>query len=131
MDAIPDNSRLHRHPGLAVKAIPGKGRGLVTGEAIGRSTLLEIAPVIPMTSEDGGIQSSVLFDYPFAWDDPPYIEAIALGAISMANHSAAPNARFETDIPAGLIRLYAARDIAAGEEITIDYAIPLWFEEHG
>lgn len=120
---------LSRHPALRVADVSGKGRGLVAGEEIGEDELLEVAPVIRMTFEDGAIKDSVLFNYPFAWDEPPYIEAIALGAISMCNHSRIPNARFEAEIGSQTIRLFARRRIRPGEEITIDYGIPLWFEE--
>ena len=116
-----------RHAALRVAPIPGKGRGLVTADALKSGELLEVAPVIPMTPADGTARTSILFDYPFAWDVAPYVEAIALGAISMANHSRSPNAWFEPDLPNQVIRLFALRDIASGEEITIDYGIELWF----
>lgn len=121
---------LQRHAALRIAEFDGKGRGLLAAAPIAAGVLLDVAPVIPMTPADASAPGTVLYDYPFRWDDPPYVEAIALGAISMANHSADANARFETDIPLRVVRLFAARDIAAGEEITIDYAIPLWFEEH-
>lgn len=50
--------------------------------------------------------------------------------MSLLNHSDDPNAWFEPDFPRRVIRLYADRHIAGGEEITIDYGIPLWFEAH-
>jgi SET domain-containing protein len=40
-------------------------------------------------------------------------------ALRFANHSCAPNARFQ--IRQGRVEFYALRDIAAGEEITVDY----------
>lgn len=119
---------LPRHTALSIAAIDGKGRGVVAIEPILAGELLEIAPVIPLRPTDSPPRTSVLFDYPFLWDDPPYIEAIALGIISMINHSDSPNAHFETDIPRRIIRLTALRDIAAGEEICFDYGIPLWFQ---
>ncbi len=117
-----------RHEALGVAEIPGKGRGLVACAELVRGQLLEVAPVIPMTFSDGTERSSVLFNYPFAWEAEPYVEAIALGAISMCNHSATANAWFEPDLANKVIRLFAARRIAAGEEITIDYGPDLWFE---
>lgn len=122
--------KLQRHDALRIAELDGKGRGLIAAAPIVAGVLLDVAPVIPMTADDASAPGTILYDYPFRWDDPPYVEAIALGAVSMANHAADANARFETDIPAKVVRLYALRDIAAGEEITIDYAIPLWFEEH-
>lgn len=120
---------LRRHPALHVADFGEKGRGLIATGAIAAGEILDVAPVIPMRPEDAAARGTILYDYPFLWDDPPFAEAIALGAISMANHAPEPNARFETDIAARLVRLHALRDIAAGEEVTIDYGIPLWFDE--
>jgi len=119
---------LPRHPALRVADFPGRGRGLVAGAPIRKGELLEIAPVIPLRREDLGAREKGIFSYPFDWPEPPYAEAIALGLVSLLNHSSAPNADFETDIPSRLIRCFALADIAAGAEITIDYGIPLWFE---
>ena len=117
-----------RHDALRLADIDGKGRGVVAIEPILSGALIEIAPVLPLTTESQPLPGQILFDYPFLWDDPPYIEAIALGLISMINHSDEPNAQFETDIANKIIRLTASRDIAAGEEVTFDYGIPLWFD---
>lgn len=119
---------LPRHSALRLTEIDGKGRGVVALEPIQSGALLEIAPVIPLAAASQPPRTSVLYDYPFLWDDPPYIEAIALGLISMINHSDTPNAQFETDIPNRVVRLTALRDIAAGEEVTFDYGIELWFD---
>jgi hypothetical protein len=117
-----------RHPALRVADFPGKGRGLVAGAAIPSGALLEAAPVLPLRREELGNRADGIFSYPFDWPDPPYAEAVALGMISLINHSDAPNADFELDIPNRAIRLFATADIAEGDEITIDYGIPLWFE---
>jgi len=119
---------LPRHPDLRIAAVAGKGRGVVAAGPIAAGTLLEVAPVIPLAAPDQPPRGSVVYDYPFLWDDPPFIEAIALGMISMVNHSERPNAAFETDIPNRVVRLSALTDIAAGEEVTFDYGIPLWFD---
>ncbi len=90
---------------------------------------VEAAPVIPLRRDELGPRAHGIFSYPFDWPDPPYVEAIALGLISLINHGLPANADWELDIPARTIRLSATRDIAAGEEITIDYGIALWFEK--
>jgi SET domain-containing protein len=71
---------------------------------------------------------SLLYGFAFHWPDPPYVEAMVLGAVSLVNHADDPNAWFEPSIEEQVLRLWAGRDIAAGEEITIAYGIPLWFE---
>lgn len=121
MSALP--LEMPRHPALGVAEVPGKGRGLIAGVTLTRGDLLEVAPVIPLAVPDGRRWHPVLCDYPFAWDEPPFTEAIALGAISMANHDRNANAWFDPDLPNRVIRLFAARRIGAGEEITIDYGI--------
>ncbi len=117
-----------RHPGLRIVEFAGKGRGLVAGTWLQAGELLEVAPVIPMLPQELGQRADGIYSYPFAWPDPPFVEAIALGVISLLNHSDAPNADFDLDIPNRAIRLFAKRDIAPGEELSIDYGIPLWFE---
>jgi SET domain-containing protein len=65
--------------------------------------------------------------YPFAWKDG--VSAIALGLTSLANHSREnPTCYTERDYANLLLRFVAKRDIEAGEEITYDYKVPLWFE---
>jgi SET domain-containing protein len=125
MEAFP------RHPALRIADLAGKGRGLVGAGPIARGELLEAAPVIPLRRDELGARARGIFSYPFDWPEPPFAEAIALGLVSLINHSTAANADWELDIPKRAIRLFATRDIAAGEEITIDYGIPLWFEPAG
>lgn len=117
-----------RHGALRVADLGAKGRGVIATGAIADGELLEVAPVIPLKPGDQPAKGTILYDYPFLWDDPPYVEAIALGVVSMINHSGEPNAWFEVDIPNKLVRVHAIRAIAAGEEVTFDYRIPLWFD---
>lgn len=126
----PELLAFQRHPALRVADFAGKGRGLVAAASVRAGELLEAAPVIPLRGDELGPRTHGIFSYPFDWPDPPYVEAVALGLISLINHGLPANADWELDIPARTIRLLAARDIAAGEEITIDYGIALWFEEH-
>jgi SET domain-containing protein len=59
--------------------------------------------------------------------------AVALGYGSLYNHSYTPNARYDDESPQ--IKIFTAiREIAAGEEITINYngepsdESPVWFK---
>ena len=47
--------------------------------------------------------------------------------MQFANHSDTPNARFTRNVKALSMTFTALRDIKAGEEITIDYGIPVWW----
>ncbi len=109
--------------------LPGKGRGVVATRRIRKGTLIEAAPVIRLTKRDRPQRSSVLSHYPFAWNDPPYVEAFALGYAGLLNHSKDPNCWLEVDVKAQVIRIWADATIAAGTELTYDYGVDVWFEE--
>lgn len=119
---------LPRHPGIRVADIANRGRGVVAIEPIGKGALIEASPVVRLLPDASPPKSSPLFDYVFAWDEPPFAEAVAFGVVSLVNHAAPANATLACDIAGQTLRLLAAADIEAGEEITIDYGIPLWFE---
>ena len=120
---------LPRHAGIRVAEIPNRGRGVVAIEPIRHGELIEASPVVRLLPDATPPKTSPLYDYCFAWDEPPFVEAIAFGVPSLVNHSAAPNATIDCDLDTQSIRLLAARDIEAGEEITFDYGVPLWFAE--
>jgi hypothetical protein len=119
---------LPRHPAIGVAVLPGRGRGVVALEAIRRGELLEANPVLPLPPGQSPAPGTALFDYPFAWDEPGYGEAIVLGLASLINHSASPNATLRRDYADRVLRVVALTDIPAGAEITYDYDCPLWFE---
>lgn len=119
---------LPRHPGIRATKIEGRGRGVVAIEPIRKGELIEASPVVRLLPDASPPKSSPLFDYVFAWDEPPFAEAIAFGIVSLVNHATPANATLACDIPGQTLRLLAATDIEAGEEVTIDYGIPLWFE---
>jgi SET domain-containing protein len=53
--------------------------------------------------------------------------AVVLGFASLVNHSADPNCTFVRYIEARALDVIALRDIEAGEELTFDYEMTLWF----
>ena len=117
---------------IAYKNIPGKGRGVVATENIAAGELVERSPVIPLAHADS--EKPGLSDYAFAWgEDVPGFEAgkecaIALGYIGLYNHANGSNVRLERHYAENEMSIHALRDIAPGEELTIDYDIPLWFD---
>lgn len=116
---------------IAYRDIQGKGRGVIATQAIANGELVERAPVIPIAMKDS--ECPGLNDYAFAWgEDVPGFEpgkecAIALGYIGLYNHSASSNVRLERHYSDNEMSIHALRDIAPGEELTIDYDVPLWF----
>jgi hypothetical protein len=84
--------------------------------------------VLPAEQSEGG---SVVSDYCFAWGRGTV--ALALGYGSLYNHSYKPNARYD-DVWPQTKEFTALRDIAPGEEITVNYngdpedRSPVWFD---
>ena len=117
-------------PSLYVRPSPLGGRGIFTSALIPASGIVELAPVIELTAADRErIHATGLHDYYFIWGAGA---AIALGYGSLYNHSPSPNLDYELDYDFGQIRFSALRDIAAGEELLIDYKAGderegLWF----
>ena len=101
---------------LMVKRIRGKGRGVVARKPIPADTVIERAPVLVIP--DSEIDESMLVNYVYHWGRETV--ALALGYGSLYNHSYKPNARYE-DVGVQTKVFKSIRDIAAGEEITINY----------
>ncbi len=92
---------------------------------------VERAPVIVVPERDllarlGG--RTVLDQYLLYWSDTPECEfAMGGGLLMFYNHSVRPNVEFQTGPQPETMSVIALRDIAAGEELTYDYGVPLWF----
>ena len=117
---------------IGYRTITGRGRGVVALKPVAAGERVERSPVLPIsmaTSEQPGLS-----DYAFAWgEDVPGFEAgkecaIGLGYLGLYNHDRPSNVRLERHYDENEMSVYALRDIAAGEELTIDYDVPLWFE---
>ncbi len=107
---------------IEVGLAPGRGRGVYATQSIKRSTVIERAPVIVIPGEQWRtLEQTDMFHYYFAWGEKLEAGAVALGYGSLYNHSFQPNAHFEYDVDNRFISYYALRDIAPGEEITINY----------
>ena len=101
------------------------GRGLFAGTDIAEGDLVTSASVLVLPPEQTrNVDEGMLRHYVFDWTpDSDIVQyAVAFGEISFCNHSAQPNCHFELDCERLCVCLYAARDLKAGEELTIDYA---------
>ncbi len=122
---------------LRIATVGGRGRGVVADAPIMKGDLVERSPVLVIPAADRvAADATIVFTYVFMWEHGTVEEdlykhqgraAIALGFTSLLNHSYAPNCAFVRHIDALAIDLVAARAIAAGEELTIDYQMTLWF----
>lgn len=120
---------------LTIEATQNKGRGVFTSEPIEADTIIEISPVIVMSSEDRGhLDKTLLHDYIFEWGPDKTQCCMALGLIPIYNHSYTSNSDYYMDFEEKMMVIKTVRDIAAGEEITINYngdwddEKKLWFE---
>ena len=107
---------LHQSPFVSVKRIAGKGRGVVAKIDIPAETEFERAPVLVLPDE--AVDDNMLVHYVYHWGRGTV--GLALGYGSLYNHSFRPNARYD-DVGSQTKVFTALRDIAAGEEITINY----------
>ena len=122
---------------LRIATMGRRGRAVVAAARIGKGDLVERSPVLVIPHHDrAATDATIVFTYVFMWEHGSVEEnlyehqgrsAIALGFTSLLNHSYAPNCTFVRHIDELVIDLVAVRDIAPGEELTIDYQMTLWF----
>jgi uncharacterized protein len=117
---------------LEIRNDPLKGRGVFAVAPIAAGAVIEAAPVVIVPATGCRLlDQTILHDYYFQWDAAPGGEgsgAVALGLVSLCNHSRRPSARVRRNVAQGILDLVAVVPIAAGDEVTIDYNCPLWFE---
>ena len=122
---------------LRVLALGARGRGVVAERAIAAGELVERAPVLIIPEADrAAVDPTNVGNYIFLWEHDTVAQdlytgrgraAVVLGYTSLVNHSDTPNCDFVRHIDALALELFAVRDMAAGEELTIDYGLTLWF----
>lgn len=120
-------------PGLEVREVPRKGRGVFAARRFRRGALIECCPVLPIPAKDWRhLRRTALAGYPYDWESSPGDFALVLGLGSLYNHAARPNAGNQERPDLGAMDFIALRNIRKGEEITVDYASgegasALWF----
>jgi hypothetical protein len=105
---------------LRVVYTPGKGRGVIAMRTFDVGEIIEIVPVLVVQNSDL-VDQTELANYVYNWPTGENAVAVAFGCGSLYNHSYEPNADHEIDRVNELMRHYALRDIAAGEELTLNY----------
>lgn len=118
-----------------------RGHGVFAARAYRKDELVEVSVVVLLEGA-ASHWPLVMQRMVFAWpsDEPGRMaHAIALGYGSLYNGANPANLRFERERAAAQMRFIAARDIAAGEELTINYSAADgsssstgddWFAEH-
>lgn len=108
--------------GVYAAATKNMGRGVFTSEAIEAGTLIELAPVIVMDAAARKLlDQTLLHDYIFEWGKAAEQCAVALGLVSVYNHSYAANCTYGMYFKRDAISVIAVRDIKAAEELFINY----------
>jgi len=122
-------------PCLVIAPTAQMGRGVFTSAALEKNCIIEIAPAIVMGKEDRQwLDKTVLHDYIFEWGPDADQCCMALGYVPIYNHSYQSNCEYEMDYEALTISIITMRQIAAGEELFINYNgtwnndKKLWFE---
>jgi uncharacterized protein len=123
---------------LAVRDFGARGRGIVALEDFEAGRLIERSPVLIIPPDQRPVvDQTIIFTYVFMWEHHTVEEdlykhqgrsAIALGYTSLLSHSYEPNCIFVRHIDELFIDVFAKRAIKAGEELTIDYQMTLWFD---
>jgi len=125
-------------PILTIASSVNRGRGVFTTEPIAANTTIEIAPVIVVDATGREkLEQTLLYDYIFEWGTDRKMAAVALGYVSIYNHSNAPNCSYEMDFDHQTITITTLTAIHAGAELFINYRCPegpssdpVWFEQH-
>jgi uncharacterized protein len=109
-------------PFLIVDMSEKKGRGVFTSENIDENTLIEISPAIVMNMHERKLlDQTLLRDYIFEWGHDRKQCCVALGYVSLYNHSYQSNCEYIMDYELELISIKTMRFIKAGEELFINY----------
>ncbi len=122
-------------PILYIMETAQRGRGVFTTESIPAGTTIEIAPVIVLNpSERAVVDNTLLHDYIFEWGVDEKQAAVALGYVSIYNHSVDANCKYDMDFEHKTIQIQTKREVAVDEELCINYNgdgvtdKPVWFE---
>src|SRR5215831_4651384 len=118
-----------------MKETSNRGRGVFARRDIPKGQLIERSPVIVVPREQWTtIEHTILSNYVFDWGENEEDAAVALGYVSIYNHSYTPNAELTECLDDGIIEVSALRDIGEGEEILVNYngspddRDELWFD---
>jgi uncharacterized protein len=114
------NARVFAHSGLEVRE-GRRGRGVFAARAFAEDEEVEVCPTVELPNDEA---EGVLADYVFDSVRDGGGVVIVLGFGMLYNHSADANLAYDQE--EGIVTFIAARAIARGEELTIDYGVEWW-----
>lgn len=98
------------------------GRGVFTSEPLEAGMVIERSPVVVMSAAERVLlDQTLLHDYIFEWGESSERCCMALGYVAVYNHACPANCEYEMDFDDASISISTVRDIAAGEELFINY----------
>src|SRR5258708_31065507 len=99
-------------PYLYIEKTISKGRGLFTSEKIGADTIIEESSVIVMQKGDRKyLDKTLLHDYIFEWGIKKDTCCMALGYLSVYNHSYKSNCEYFMNFEEEIIQIKTVRII--------------------
>ena len=102
--------------------VEAHGRGMFAARTFLKGELIERAPVVVINEKQWpAAEKTILSNYAFDWGEKDEHAAIALGYISIYNHSYSPNAQLEQMLDELMMEIIAIKEIRQGEQITINY----------
>lgn len=109
-------------PLVEIKNSPKRGRGVFATANIKQGTVIEISPVIVLTEKERkAIEETLLFHYVFEWGNDKKKACVALGYVSMYNHSYSANCEYEMEYGKKRMTIRTVKNIKKGEELFINY----------
>lgn len=119
---------------VTVKMTPTMGRGVFAARTIAQGEVLGAFHTIRLPPHEVAAMAGSTLSHFWFEDDADGAAFVVLGFIELVNHSLTPNAdRSWAPSPEGeIVTLFAARDIAPGEQLFIDYKFdakpgnPVW-----
>ena len=108
---------------------------VIAAEAIKAGEVIEIAPVTPIYGPEPAGSVHAVHATAFAWEVPdeqdvqhpelPVVtRALAHGLIGVYRHSNTPTADLRKHLAEFKVEAYALVDLAAGDEVTLDFGLP-------
>jgi SET domain-containing protein len=95
-------------------------RGVIALRDIAVGTCMESCPIIMLPEKEIVLlDETIVANYKYGWGETS--ECIVLGYGSLYNHSYTPNTIYKRDFERKVFNYIALRDIAAGEELLINY----------
>ena len=123
-------------PNLLIAPSKKGGRGVFATKNIQAGTVLEISPVIALSTKDRiALEGTKLYNYIFEWGNTRKMGALGMGYVSMYNHDYTSNCEYEMDYSGCTITVKTVRAVKKGEELCINYnADPnnptkVWFDK--